>query len=115
MQTLISPDDPSGSPDIQQHATLLYHEGLLVSERLSGNSNWPFTAATWPFLFIQSLTERPLLSTDTNRAVPKDISVWRAEDVGSAPAIRALQEMLGQPSLMCGRCFVMQRALVLGD
>jgi hypothetical protein len=27
VQTLISPDDPFGNPDVQQHATLLYHEG----------------------------------------------------------------------------------------
>jgi hypothetical protein len=46
-QTLISTDDLFGNPDIQQHATLLYHQGLLVSEE---NQNWLFTAATWPFL-----------------------------------------------------------------
>ena len=57
-------------------------------------------------------TQRAPPPTGSNRSAKK-VSAWHAEDTNSASVIRALQEMLGQSSLMCGRSFIMQHALVL--
>jgi len=109
------PTTCSGNPDIHQHATLLYHEGLLVSERLSGNPELAFCSGD---VALPVYPETQRTTPPIHRHQSRSAIFFFAEDINSAPAIRALQKMLGnffQPSLMCGRCFVVQRALVLGD
>ena len=88
VQTLISPDNLFDNPDIQPHATLLYHEGLLVSERLSGNPNWLFTASMYMALPAYPEARRatsPVRGRQSRGA--KKISAWYAEDTNSAPVI----------------------------
>ena len=88
--SLISPDDSFGSPDIQQHPTLSYHEGWLVSEE---SHNWLFTAETGPLpVYPQSRSPsgRLLTSIDSARGLnsPGLGLDWSARGSPRQPTIR---------------------------